>query len=444
MHKRICIFGAGYIGLTTAACLAELGHEVTCVDINSERVESLLAGHVPIHEPLLTELVVGNIGRGRLHFTTDARSAIEYVELVFVCVPTPQAHDGSADLRAVFDVIDVIADHIARGAIVVTKSTVPAGTGHALLCRLLHYGRNDVGVVSNPEFLREGSAVADFMQPDRIVIGADVGAWVKPVASLFESIDAPVIVTDVVTAELSKHASNAFLATKLTFANSLAHLCETVGGDASALFAVLGADPRIGDRFLRPGPGWGGSCLPKDTRALAHFARSVAAPLVQLECTIESNDAHFDHVVARLSEHFGGSLRFVRIAALGLAFKSGTDDIRESPSIEVIARLVRHGATVTVHDPLARPVGDALNGAHFSEVLDDAIAAADVLLVLTEWPEYAELDPHTIRTVSAARLVYDTRGIIDAHGWCDAGFTVLQVGRPALDFGDRTAHSTAA
>jgi UDPglucose 6-dehydrogenase len=444
VHKRLCIFGAGYIGLTTAACLAELGHDVSCVDINVARVESLLAGHVPIHEPMLTELVVSNMSRGRLDFTTDVRAAVVDVDIVFICVPTPQSSDGSADLSAVFDVVDAIAEYLPRGVVLVTKSTVPAGTGHEIHRRLRGAGRTDIGVASNPEFLREGSAVADFMNPDRIVVGADVGAWIPPVTDLFAAMDAPVIVTDIVTAELSKHAANAFLATKLTFVNSLAHLCESVGGDAASLLEVLGSDPRIGRQFLRPGPGWGGSCLPKDTRALAHFSRSIGAPLDQLETTITANDAHFEHVVSRLTRHWRGSLAGVRVAALGLAFKSGTDDMRDSPSLEVIARLVARGATVTAHDPVARPVNDQLRGASFTDSVRDAAADSDVLLVLTEWSEFASLDPRSMRAASPARVVYDTRGILDADAWTAAGFDVMQVGRPTAYCGERETESSAA
>jgi UDPglucose 6-dehydrogenase len=253
-----------------------------------------------------------------------------------------------------------------------------------------------------------------------------------------------VIVTDIVTAELSKHAANAFLATKLTFVNSLAHLCESVGGDAASLLEVLGSDPRIGRQFLRPGPGWGGSCLPKDTRALAHFSRAIGTPLDQLDTTIAANDAHFEHVVSRLNRYWRGSLAGVRVAALGLAFKSGTDDMRDSPSLEVIARLVARGATVTAHDPVARPVNDQLRGASFTDSVRDAAADSEILLVLTEWSEFASLDPRVMRAASPARVVYDTRGILDADAWTAAGFDVMQVGRPTSYCGERETESSAA
>jgi UDPglucose 6-dehydrogenase len=420
---RIAVVGAGYVGLTTAACFTHLGHEVVCGDIDAERVARLAAADVPIVEEGLEQLVVDGLRHGRLRFVVGAAAAVAGVEFVYLCVPTPQAADGAADLSFVESVAAEIGPLLASESIVVNKSTVPVGSTR-IVQRALR--RPDVLVVSNPEFLREGSAVHDFLHPGRIVIGADDQAAAIRVASLYLGVAAPLIVTDPPSAEIIKYASNAFLATKLSFVNAVAAVCESVGADVNDVVLGMGYDPRIGREFLRPGPGWGGSCLPKDTRALLRIADDAGYDFELLQASIDVNEQQLDRVVDKVAAAAGGSLEGVTVAAWGLTFKARTDDLRESPALAVIARLRARGAVVQAYDPTVRgPLPDV-------DVRQDAYAACEaaaVLVVLTEWDELRWLDFDKVGSVMAHRNVVDARNLLDRASLVRSGFTYRGVGR---------------
>lgn len=420
---RIAVVGAGYVGLTTAACFSHLGHEVVCGDIDAERVARLAEGDVPIVEEGLEQLVVDGLRHGRLRFVVGAAAAVAGVEFVYLCVPTPQAADGAADLSFVESVAAEIGPLLASESIVVNKSTVPVGSTR-IVQRALR--RPDVLVVSNPEFLREGSAVHDFLHPGRIVIGADDQAAAIRVASLYLGVAAPLIVTDPPSAEIIKYASNAFLATKLSFVNAVAAVCESVGADVNDVVLGMGYDPRIGREFLRPGPGWGGSCLPKDTRALLRIADDAGYDFELLQASIDVNEQQLDRVVNKVAAAAGGSLEGVTVAAWGLTFKARTDDLRESPALAVIARLRARGAVVQAYDPTVRgPLPDV-------DVRQDAYAACEgaaVLVVLTEWDELRWLDFDKVGSVMAGRHVVDARNLLDRASLVRSGFTYCGVGR---------------
>jgi UDPglucose 6-dehydrogenase len=420
---KIAVIGAGYVGLTTAACFSHLGHEVVCGDIDAERVARLAEADVPIVEEGLEQLVVDGLRHGRLRFVVGAAAAVPGVEFVYLCVPTPQAADGAADLSFVESVAAEIGPLLASESIVVNKSTVPVGSTR-IVQRALR--RPDVLVVSNPEFLREGSAVHDFLHPGRIVIGADDQAAAIRVASLYLGVAAPLIVTDPPSAEIIKYASNAFLATKLSFVNAVAAVCESVGADVNDVVLGMGYDPRIGREFLRPGPGWGGSCLPKDTRALLRIADDAGYDFELLQASIDVNEQQLDRVVDKVAAAAGGSLEGVTVAAWGLTFKARTDDLRESPALAVIARLRARGAVVQAFDPTVRgPLPDV-------DVRQDAYAACEgaaVLVVLTEWDELRWLDFDKVGSVMAHRHVVDARNLLDRASLVRSGFTYRGVGR---------------
>ncbi len=420
---KIAVVGAGYVGLTTAACFSHLGHEVVCGDIDAERVARLAAGDVPIVEEGLEQLVVDGLRHGRLRFVVGAAAAVARVEFVYLCVPTPQAADGAADLSFVESVAAEIGPLLAPESIVVNKSTVPVGSTR-IVQRALR--RPDVLVVSNPEFLREGSAVHDFLHPGRIVIGADDQAAAIRVASLYLGVAAPLIVTDPPSAEIIKYASNAFLATKLSFVNAVAAVCESVGADVNDVVLGMGYDPRIGREFLRPGPGWGGSCLPKDTRALLRIADDAGYDFQLLQASIDVNEQQLDRVVDKVAAAAGGSLEGVTVAVWGLTFKARTDDLRESPALAVIARLRARGAVVQAYDPTVRgPLPDV-------DVRQDAYGACEgaaVLVVLTEWDELRWLDFDKVGSVMAGRHVVDARNLLDRASLVRSGFTYRGVGR---------------
>ena len=428
--ERIVVVGAGYIGLPTAAGFADVGYDVVCVDTNTEKVARLTSGHVDLHEPNLQDLVRTGLRTRRLSFASDVVSAVQSASIVFVCVPTPQGDDGAADLSFVESVVLTAAPVLKPGTIVVTRSTVPAGTA-ARLADII--SRQDVHVASNPEFLREGSAVRDFFNPDRILIGATEPAVRRRLAELYAVFGAPVIVTDIITAELTKHAANAFLATRLSFVNSMANICEAAGADVHEMMRVVGLDPRIGSRFMSAGPGWGGSCLPKDTRALAYLARQLGEPFAQLESTVESNERQFDRVVRRLAEQFDGSIAGRRIAVWGLAFKAGTNDLRDSPAVAVCRRLLAAGAEVCAHDPAVSAAAAESIGVDYADTSIGACFGADALVVLTEWPEYAEVEVSKVAAAMSGRIVFDTRNVLSAATWISAGFVVLSVGRGSPD-----------
>ena len=423
----IAIIGTGYVGLTSGACLAHLGHDVVCADVDADKVAQLSAGEVRTVEAGLGDLVAEGQAAGRLRFTDDVVDAVAGREVVILCVPTPHAPDGSVDLSAVETAATAIGPALEPGAVVVNKSTVPVGTTH-LVAGLLD--RDDVSVASNPEFLREGTAVSDFLGPDRIVVGADDDRTREVVRSLYDGVDAPVVLTDPASAETIKYAANAFLVTKLSFANAIAAVCEAVGADIDDVVLGLGYDDRIGANHLRPGPGWGGSCFPKDSRALIHQAGQAGYDFRFLDSAIEVNRQQFDRMVDKVRRAVGGDLSGRTVAVWGLTFKAGTDDLRDSPALEVIDRLLAAGAAVRAHDPTVAVHRDPVPAA--VDLVVDPVAAcvgADALVVLTEWPEYAAVDPAAAVAGLASQAVVDTRNLLDPGPWRALGCGFEGVGR---------------
>jgi UDPglucose 6-dehydrogenase len=426
VSENVAVIGSGYVGLTTGACFAHLGHRVVCADIDPERIERLRRGDVPILESGLTELVLEGLVGGRLTFVLGAAHAVADADFVYLCVPTPQSQDGSADLSYIQAAAAEIGPVLKSEAIVLNKSTVPVGSTHVVEEALQ---RDDVSVVSNPEFLREGSAVHDFLHPDRIVIGCDDETTAGRVAALFEGIQAPMIVTDPASAETIKYASNAFLATKVSFANAIANLCEAVGADVRDVVLGMGYDKRIGFEFLRPGPGWGGSCFPKDTRALIRIAEDAGYELSLLRGVIELNEKQYERIAEKIIRAAGGSVEGVRIAALGLTFKARTDDMRDSPAIQVLRRLLARGAIVRAFDPA---IDRKRNIDLDIEVCDDAYAACEgarVVTVLTEWDDFRRIDYRKVGELVEVRTIVDARNLLDPPALRRWGFTYEGVGR---------------
>jgi UDPglucose 6-dehydrogenase len=423
------VIGAGYVGLPTAATLSHFGHRVVLAERDPHRLAALRAGRMPIVEVGLDELVAASVAAGRLSFTDSATEAVKGAQFVFLCVPTPQGADGSADLSFVEAAAKEIGTHLDPGAVVVNKSTVPVGSA-TMVEQVI--GRPDVGVVSNPEFLREGTAVVDSLNPDRIIVGADDAQAAAKVGDLFASTGAPLIVTDATTSETIKYASNAFLATKLSFVNALAGLCEEVGADARDVLLGLGYDKRIGFEFLRPGPGWGGSCLPKDTRALLHIAQEAGYDFSLLAGAIASNDEQVSRVVSKIVSASGGSIDGVTLAVWGLTFKANTDDRRDSPSLQIAHRLAQLGATVQAFDPTvdaeAEPAGD-LRGLHLRPDPYGAATGARVLVVLTEWDEFRWLDFSRVMVVMDQPHIVDARNLLDPAAVRRMGFFYTGIGR---------------
>jgi UDPglucose 6-dehydrogenase len=424
--SKIAIIGTSYVGLTTGACFAHLGHDVVCADLDERKIEMLQRGEVPILEAGLDNLVREGLDGGRLSFVLGAERAVVDCEFAYLCVQTPQGLDGSADLTYIQDAAREIGPVLPSEAIVVNKSTVPVGSTRVVERAL---GRSDVAVVSNPEFLREGSAIHDFLNPDRIVIGAEDQAAAVRVASLYLGIAAPVIVTDPSSAETIKYAANAFLATKISFINAVAAVCEAVGADIKDVALGMGYDSRIGHEFLRPGPGWGGSCFPKDTRAMIRIAEDAGYDFNLLKGVVAVNDEQLSRVADKVVTAAGGSVEGKRIAAWGLTFKARTDDIRESPSIAVLQRLHERGAVIRAFDPAVKPGDHDIAGV---EVVDDPYAAvegAEVLAVLTEWDEFRWLDIDKLAELMTARKVVDARNLLDRAALARRGFDYLGVGR---------------
>ena len=422
MGSTIAVIGAGYVGLTTGACFAHLGHKVTCADVVEAKVDSLQRGEIPIHEAGLEELVRAGMDNGNLSFVVDSEKAVRDAEFVYLCVPTPQTAEGSADLRYLTAAVQQISPHLQPGTIVVNKSTVPVGS--TLLVKQA-LSRSDIPVVSNPEFLREGSAVDDFLHPDRVVIGSDDEAAASHVASLYVDCGAPIMVTDPASAETCKYAANAFLAAKLSFANAIAAVCEAVGADVNDVLLGMGYDHRIGHEFLRPGPGWGGSCLPKDSKAIISIAEDAGYDFALMRGVIQANDEQFDRIVRKVESVT--SLDGATVGVLGIAFKAGTDDTRESPAIEVMKRLLAKGAMVKAYDPAVTSLN--LDGV---DVLGNAYAAcegASAIVVATEWNEFTLLDFDRVGTLVAERNMIDARNLLDRGALTKRGFTYQGVGR---------------
>ncbi|SHF88086.1 UDP-glucose dehydrogenase family protein [Streptoalloteichus hindustanus] len=420
--QRIAVVGTGYVGLTTGACLASLGHDVTCADVDEAKVERLRHGRTDILEPGLADLLAGGLAAGRLRFLVDLAEAAGEAEAVFLCLPTPRGPAGAADLGVVESVVHELRRVVRPGAVLVCKSTVPVGTAARLTALV---ARDDVAVVSNPEFLREGTAVADFLGPDRIVVGADDPDAVERVAALYAGLGAPVVRTDARSAEMVKYAANCFLAMKLSYVNTLGELCERLGADLGAVTEGMGLDRRIGPGFLRPGPGWGGSCLPKDAAAMLRMATVADVDFGLLRAAVEANQRHRGRVVAKVRAAVGGRLAGVRIGVLGLAFKAGTSDLRDSPAIEVVRLLGLEGAEVVAHDPAVSP---DLPGV---VVVDDPYLVAkqaEAVVVLTEWPQFRAIDWALVAQAMTGRTVVDPRNHLDPEPLARAGLVWLGTG----------------
>lgn len=429
--SSIAVVGTGYVGLTTGAYLAHLGHHVICADVIPEKVDRLNNGEIPIVEPGLDELVQEGRREGRLHFVLGAANAAASAEFVFLAVPTPQGEDGAADLRYVREAAQQISPVLQPNAVVINKSTVPVGSARMVEEAL---GRSDVYVVSNPEFLREGSAVYDCLNPDRIVIGARHQEAAVRVGTLFQKLQAPLIITDPASSETIKYASNAFLATKISFINAMANVCEVVGADIREVSLGMGYDKRIGFEFLKPGPGWGGSCFPKDTKALISIAEEAGYDFAMLRGVVAVNDAQYGKTADKIRDAAGGSLKGKTVAVWGLSFKANTDDLRDSPALYVIDRLVAEGATVKGYDVTQTnahaPKHPTLENV---EICADPYAAtdgADVLAVLTEWDEFRWLDFEKVKSLLTEATVVDGRNLLDGAQLRRKGFTYRCVGRP--------------
>ncbi|HEY1827733.1 MAG TPA: UDP-glucose/GDP-mannose dehydrogenase family protein [Acidimicrobiales bacterium] len=430
--RKVAVIGAGYVGLPTAATLAHFGHRVVLAERDERRLGALRSGRMPIVEAGLDELVAASVQAGNLRFSASATEAVVGAHFVFLCVPTPQSADGSADLSYVEAAAKEIGPHLGTGTIVVNKSTVPVGSA-TMVEQVI--GRPDISVVSNPEFLREGTAVSDSLHPDRIVVGANDPQAAAQVGELFAATGAPLIVTDATTSETIKYASNAFLATKLSFVNALAAVAEEVGADVRDVLLGLGYDKRIGFEFLRPGPGWGGSCLPKDTRALLHIAREAGYDFSLLAGAIASNDEQLARVVGKIDAACGGSLDGTTVGVWGLTFKANTDDRRDSPSLQIARRLVELGARVQAFDPTV--AGSEHEEANPDDLYDlalradpyEAAAGASVVVVLTEWDEFRWLDFARLHSVMAVPSIVDARNLLDPAAVRRMGFTYVGIGR---------------
>jgi len=422
--RRIAVLGSGYVGLTVAAGLASMRHEVLCSDIAESKIDQLSSGVVSIVEDGLTDLILAMVAKGRLKFTSSNLEAISDAEFVFLCLPTPQGRDGSPDITTTFSVAREIGPHLAPNSIVINKSTVPVGTAHKVRDIL---NRPDVDVVSNPEFLSEGSAVLDFLQPDRIVIGSDSRENGLRVAELYgDPTDHKCIVTDTLSAELIKYACNAYLATRLTFINTMAELCEAVGADIRTVAAGMGTDHRIGTAFLNSGPGWGGSCFPKDTEALIHMAEAAGCDITLVKTVVSANAGHTERIVEKVETAVGGNVADKVVAVWGLAFKAGTNDLRNSPALKIVTALQERGAIVRAYDPAMEK--DSLDGVELVHSKEDACVGADVLLVATEWTEFSLVDLATIGGLMSHRSIVDARNIIRIEDALDAGFDYVGVG----------------
>ena len=430
----IGVVGVGYVGLTTGACLSHLGYTVVCGDGDEEKINRLRKGEISIVEKGLTEIVNEGITAGRLEFVVGATEVGERSDIVFLCVPTPEDRDGSADLSFIEAASAEIGPVLCEGAIVVNKSTVPVGTT-IVVDEVIQ--RADIKVVSNPEFLREGTAVNDFLHPDRVVVGADDRGAAEKVAALYSSIETEIIITDAASAETIKYAANGFLAMKISFVNSVAAMCEAVGADVVDVVEGIGSDRRIGREFLQPGPGWGGSCFPKDSHSLVHLAETHGYGFSMMRGVIAVNDEQRERMVRKVQRAAGtNDLNGMTISVLGLTFKAGTDDLRDSPSLASIGRLRELGATVRAYDPtttgrLSRIQDSFLEGINVQQSVDEAMREGDVLVILTEWPEFRSLDFEQVKELMSGSAIVDTRNLLDPQSVRAAGLDYDGVGRKA-------------
>ena len=431
---KITVIGTGYVGLVTGTCLAEVGHDVLCIDIDKEKVKQMQSRHVPIYEPFLDNYFERNIEAGRLHFSTKIEEGVTHAEVIFLALPTPEDEDGSADLSYVLGVANQIGDLMKDYKIVVSKSTVPVGTGERVKATLMSKTDVPFDVVSNPEFLREGFAVEDFMKPDRIVVGVESerakNAMEKLYATFVRS-GSPIVVMDIKSAELTKYAANAFLATKITYMNEIANYCEKVGANVDDVRTGMGLDARIGKRFLYPGIGYGGSCFPKDVKALHKSGKDAQHHFAILDSVIEVNEKQKTVLYPKMEQHFDGNLKGKKIALWGLAFKPDTDDIREAPALYMIEKLLATGATVTAFDPEAMDnvkakLGDSIS---YASSMMEAAQDADALLICTEWYAFRNPDFDILKAALKGNVIFDGRNIFNLKEMDSSGFTYYSIGR---------------
>ena len=437
MH--VAMIGTGYVGLVSAACFSEFGVDVICVDKVAEKIDGLKAGKIPIFEPGLEDMVTHNVSAGRLSFTTEVSEAVPHADVVMLAVGTPSRRgDGHADLSFVYAAAEEIADAMDGYTVVVTKSTVPVGTGDEI-SRIIRERRPDAefDIVSNPEFLREGAAISDFMRPDRVVVGVESERAKTLMAELYRPlflIETPVVFTSVKTAELIKYAANTFLATKITFINEIADICEEIGADVHDVAKGIGLDGRIGNKFLHPGPGYGGSCFPKDTLAFVRIARECGAPSHIVEAVVDINEKRKAKMAEKIVQSCGGSVDGKTVAVLGVAFKPNTDDVRDSASLAILPALQENGATVRAYDPEAmEEAKPLLPGIDWRENAYAAMDGADVLVILTEWNEFRALDLERVNQLLNSPVIVDLRNIYEPQSMVAAGFRYFSIGRPAHD-----------
>ena len=437
--KKITFIGTGYVGLVSGACISDFGHMVSCVDISNEKIECLKSGKLPIYEPGLEELVKKNVKAGRLKFSTNIEKAIKDSEVIFIAVGTPQNEDGSANLDAVKSVAEVIGASLNSYKVICTKSTVPIGTGSLIKEIIKNKNENNVifDYVSNPEFLREGSAVKDFLWPDRIVIGSENKISLNIMKEVYDPLyinDKPILSTSIVTAEMIKYAANAFLALKISYINEVANLCETLGADVQDVAKAMGQDGRISSKFLHPGPGYGGSCFPKDTKAFAKLSKENGEVMHTIEASIQSNENQKIRMVNKMKALVGGSFKDKRISILGLAFKPNTDDVRDSASITMINAIKNDGGLINAYDPVAnesmRKIFDEIN---YFNSWEEACKDVDAVAILTEWNEFRSMSIKGLKRLMSKPILLDTRNIIDVKKLKAHKFTFDNVGRGIIN-----------
>jgi UDPglucose 6-dehydrogenase len=435
--KNIAVVGTGYVGLVTGTCFAETGNQVICIDIDSAKVDKMKQGQIPIYEPELDVLFERNIKAGRLHFTTDLSAGIADAEIIFLALPTPPGEDGSADLSYILGVAEQLGKMLSDYKVIVDKSTVPVGTAERVQAAIAANAKVDFAVVSNPEFLREGYAVADFMKPDRVVIGCSDERATKIMESLYKPFvrqGNPIYFMDEKSAELTKYAANSFLATKITFMNEIANFCEVVGADVDKVRIGIGADSRIGKRFLFPGIGYGGSCFPKDVQALAKSGADHNYDFKILRAVMEVNEDQKTILFPRIKNYFRGNLLRKKIAVWGLAFKPDTDDIREAPALYMIRALLEAGAEVTAYDPEAMENVKSVFGTQISYAKDeyDALLQADALLICTEWSTFRNPNFRAMKDLMADNVIFDGRNLFDLDDLTEKGFYYSSIGRKTI------------
>lgn len=431
---KIVVVGTGYVGLVTGTCFAETGNFVTCVDIDNRKVEKLSNGEITIYEPGLEKIFIRNLKESRLKFTTDLKSVLDAADIIFLCLPTPPGENGEADLKYVLNVADQLGELLNSYKVIVNKSTVPVGTANLVKAKIAKKYKGDFDVVSNPEFLREGVAVEDFMKPDRVVIGTSSQKAIDLMSTLYLPYvrqGNPLIIMDESSSELTKYAANSFLATKISFMNEIAQLCEKLGADVDSVRRGIGSDDRIGKRFLFPGIGYGGSCFPKDVQALLKSSESVNYEFKILSAVEKVNEYQKIHLVQKISQYFGDNLLGKKMAIWGLAFKPNTDDIREAPSLEIIKSLISKGVIISVYDPEAMPnvkkeIGDIVN---YASNQYDALSAADCLIIATEWSEFRTPDFDIISKQLKEKIIFDGRNLFEIEQMSKLGFYYESIGR---------------